>query len=363
MKKNTKQFISKPLLAKPWVYFLATYAWTWSFFGIAYALGLSAETGGILGTALVLGALSGPAIMAAIFVKLALNKKGQDDYWKRIFDFKRISGKWYLAILLLIPSIGMISAILSGYWQFYTFANVTPSLLLTALVIPLVPLLEELGWRGYVLDRLQENYNALSSSIILGILWGLWHLPAFFLMGGGLSVIPFASLAFFEYMGGLVALSVCMTWIYNNTRRSTLSAVLFHMVLEFCADTGLFPWNSPELSYHLGFHVGLWAIVAIGIAIHYGTQTLRNNVQDNNNDLGCAGKGTSRSIGVNPKNENKNPKEDYDDRPVIQSKYTPYLGARKAAHIVNSADENSKETRCANDLNKPAIFYGRDKTY
>lgn len=344
MSNDTKSFIANPHLAKPWVYFLATYAWTWSWFGIALWLGLSAETGGILGASLVITALSGPAIMAILFVKLALNKKGQDDYWKRIFDFKRISGKWYLAILLLIPSIGMISAILSGYWQFYTFANVTPSLLLTALVIPLVPLLEELGWRGYVLDRLQENYSALSSSIILGVLWGLWHLPAFFLMGGGLSAIPFASLAFFEYMGGLVALSVCMTWIYNNTGRSTLGAFLFHMVLEFWADTGLMPWDSPNLAYHLAFQVGLWAILAIGVTATYGAISLKTHHNDSKpkKSLLCVNHNLA--------------KNDQEPGIVSQAKYTPYHHLKDAKTTINkSKKEHLRPENTANEKRVPTL--------
>lgn len=284
---------------------------------------MSAETGGILGAGLVLGALSGPAIMALIFVKLALNKKGQDDYWKRVFDYKRISGKWYLAIFLFIPVIGILSAIMSGYWESYSFANKTPSLLLTAIVVPLVPLLEELGWRGYVLDRLQENYGALSSSMILGVIWGFWHLPAFFLMGGGLSVIPFASLTFWEYMGGLTALSICMTWIYNNTNRSTLSAILFHAVLEFWADTGLIPWDSSHLAYHLAYHVGLWAIVAIGITAFYGVKHLAKKDMDKKI---LKPKRNFPKMDIINRDDNKN-----DLASDNHSTYTPFHSSRKKA--------------------------------
>lgn len=342
MSKSTKQYIENPRVAKPWIYFLATYVWTWSFFGIAYWLGLSAETGGTLGVSLVLGALSGPAIMAAIFVKLALNKAGQGDYWKRVVDYKRISGKWYLAILLLIPTIGVISAMLSGYWQFFTFSNVTPSFMLTALVILFVPLAEELGWRGYILDRLQENYSAFTSSVLLGILWGFWHVPAFFLSGGGMSVIPFASLAFWEYMGGLTALSICMTWIYNNTNRSTLSAILFHMVLEFWADTGLFPWTRPDLAYHLGIHIGLWALVAVGITLIYGSKSLKKNVleddlifQDNDN-----AQSNSFRLRDVPENESK---IEHCHISSSQVKYTPYLNTQTSlAHFKNAAVDRNK---------------------
>lgn len=287
MKPNTKLFIAKPYLAQPWLFFAASYAWTWSFFSIALWLGISAETGGLLGASLVLIALSGPAVMAVTFVKFALNQEGQSDYWKRIFDHKRISGKWYLATILLIPTIGILSAILSGYWQFISFANVTPSLLLTAIVIPFVPLAEELGWRGYALDRLQEKYSALTSSIILGLAWGFWHLPAFFLPGGGLSVMKFGTLAFWEYMGGLTALSICMTWIYNNTNRSTLSAILFHSVLELCADMGLIPWSSPELAYHLGLHVGLWAFTALAVTFSCGAASLAKKHASQDEALNC----------------------------------------------------------------------------
>jgi uncharacterized protein len=268
---DTKSFIKRKNLAKPWIYFLATYAWTWSFFGLAYLMNVSGESGSAIGVVIILFALAGPAVMGILFTHLALNKEGQKDYWKRVLDFKRISFKWYLVIFLLIPAISILAALFSGYWNNYSFSHRLPSLYLTLLSVPLVPVLEELGWRGYVLDRLQEKYSALSSSLILGALWGPWHLPVFFLPGSIFGLMPFASLMFWLYMFHEIVISVVFTWIYNNTNRSILSAILLHTVLEFCANTGLIPWDRPE---HL-YNFSLWTVFAVIITYFYGYQTLK----------------------------------------------------------------------------------------
>ncbi len=271
---DTKLLIKNSQLAQPWVFFLATYAWTWLFFGLAYWMGVSAESGEILGVILILLALAGPAIMGILLTHLALNKAGQKDYWLRVVDYKRIPFKWYLVILLLIPTVTILAALLSGYWHTYSFYHKLPSLYLTLLSVPLVPLLEELGWR-YVIDRLQEKYSALVSTLILGALWGPWHLPVFFLPNSIFRLMPIGSLMFWLYMIHAIVISFVFTWVYNNTNRSILSAILLHIVLEFCANTGLIPWDNPV---HL-YNVTLWTIIAIVLIYFYGSQTLtRQNI-------------------------------------------------------------------------------------
>ena len=91
---------------------------------------------------------------------------------------------------------------------------------------------EELGWRGYWLPRLQERYGALASSIFLGLVWGLWHLP--------LALTPgdIRSGTFFGWtVLGTVATAVVFTWAYNHTGGSLLIALLFHTAINI---TGLF---------------------------------------------------------------------------------------------------------------------------
>lgn len=259
---NTTKFIKNKTISRPWIFFTATYAWTWMFFCLSYVLRLSAESGKALGVILVLCAVSGPAIVGITLVYLSLTKEGQKDYWERVFNFKKISFKWYCAILFIIPSISILAGIISGHWGQYSFSHKLPSLILTLLSVPLVPFLEELGWRGYALDRLQENYNSFMSCIILGILWWGWHLPLFFLPDSIFRLMPLGSLVFWLYFFNALAISIIIGWIYNNTQRSTLSAVLLHTVLEFCANTGIIPWDKPEHAYNVIF----LTIFSLGVA-------------------------------------------------------------------------------------------------
>jgi membrane protease YdiL (CAAX protease family) len=111
-----------------------------------------------------------------------------------------------------------------------------------AFALPYGPLSEELGWRGYMLPRLQRSYNPLLSSIILGAIWMLWHTPLFWLPGGaaisGPAVTVFAGLWYLAY---LIGWSILFTWMYNNTHGSVLLALLLHGSLNAGSVLTLFP--------------------------------------------------------------------------------------------------------------------------
>lgn len=98
------------------------------------------------------------------------------------------------------------------------------------------PLGEELGWRGFALPRLLKRRSALSAGVILGIIWGVWHLPAFIIAG-----TPQNNMSFPIFMISIVALSVLMTWAFKGTRGSVLAAALIHWAFNTCSDMTRMP--------------------------------------------------------------------------------------------------------------------------
>jgi membrane protease YdiL (CAAX protease family) len=132
----------------------------------------------------------------------------------------------------------------------------------------LFPFIEELGWRGYVLDRLQEKNSALVSSLILGLVWSLWHLPTFFIRDSYQASLGIGTLAFWMFLLGIVPLSFAFTWIYNNTGRSILAVILFHSMVNFTGQLITLTERADTLS------ILLWFVVAIVLAAGWSAKAL-----------------------------------------------------------------------------------------
>jgi uncharacterized protein len=273
MNKNLKT--TRPALASPWVYFLATYLWSGVFGGLAILMDLSMESAA--GLVLVLLAALGPMVMGIAFTYLTRDKEGRRDYWRRIVSFKRIPAKWYLIIFLFVPILNGLAALLDlltggtgATWGETALNALTnpASIILSILFATLFPFIEELGWRGYLLDRLQEKYSALVSSLILGILWSLWHLPTFFIRDSYQASLGIGTPAFWLFFAGIVPLTFVFTWIYNNTSRSTLAVILFHAMVNFTGE--LFTLSERADTYS----ILLWFVAAIGITVIWSAKTI-----------------------------------------------------------------------------------------
>jgi len=149
----------------------------------------------------------------------------------------RVGLRWYLFAFIGVPLVLALGAIivLGGLASFQFLG---PGYVLTnlALFIPIAiqggPLFEEIGWRGFALPRLQRLQGPLVGSLILGLLWGLWHLPEFMVpdwaaTSGGSDLLAIVKFVLFAIAGAIV-----LTWVFNNTKGSVLMAILVHTAID-----------------------------------------------------------------------------------------------------------------------------------
>lgn len=118
-----------------------------------------------------------------------------------------------------------------------------------------------MGWRGFLLPILQRDYTPLKASILIGFVWGLWHLPIY------LAINPYGDktiIYFFFMFIGCFALSIIETWLYNSTKSSLFICILFHNAINTSA--AYFYGNFKDDEFRpLIFLIGLLVLTAIFI--------------------------------------------------------------------------------------------------
>jgi len=262
----------------PWLFFLLTFGLSWAAWALAALL--SARDSALLAQILHYAGGLGPLAVTLALLYWRHTPVIRRDFWRRAIDFKRISIKWYGVVLLTVPALTALGALadklLGGIglqmeaadrfvqqpWAFVPFAVFT---------LAFGPLPEELAWRGYALDSLQVRRKALTASMVLGLAWTVWHLPLFFIQGSYQHGLGLGTSQFWLYMMDKVPQSVLMTWIYNNNRRSTLSAILFHFMVNLVGE--LFDLTLRAEA----FYILLWIIAAIGVTILWGPERLAHD--------------------------------------------------------------------------------------
>jgi membrane protease YdiL (CAAX protease family) len=183
----------------------------------------------------------------------------------------RVRLRWYVFALLGVPLIMLVGTMVYSMELPSLAALGGPSYLLSylasfALVTVLGgPLLEEGGWRGFALPRMERLHGPLLASLILGVLWALWHLPEFLVpswtaaMGGGgiLSIILFTL--------GAITFTIVITWVFNNTRASLLLAILVHSSIDTFGGTlaAIFPAKAVTSPFPYLISFGAVAVVLI----------------------------------------------------------------------------------------------------
>lgn len=202
------------------VFFILTFSFSW----IVWMPMVFADQASQL--LLIVGTF-GPTLIALLLTGQSKGWNGLRELLSRLFVW-RVSIFWYLfsflgTIVVVMASIGIHVAMGGAVPQFNDPRQIYLVIPVFTYVLFLSVMGEEIGWRGYVLPRLQERHGALLASLILGVIWGLWHLPLFWMKGNFHSQIPFILFLLQD-----IALSIVMTWLYNGTGQSLLIVSLFH---------------------------------------------------------------------------------------------------------------------------------------
>jgi membrane protease YdiL (CAAX protease family) len=147
---------------------------------------------------------------------------------------------WVMAVFLLPASLLVATAISIpfGYdlsqFQLADGFSFAAGLLPAWIVLALAPVLEELAWKTYGTDALASRMNILSTSLVFGVVWVLWHLPLGFIKGYyQAEVVEEGWIHSVNYAVSLIPFLILMNWLYYRGGRSVLLAIVFHLAANF----------------------------------------------------------------------------------------------------------------------------------
>lgn len=216
MRRDGSLWLRRPVLA----FFLLT-------FGISWAAWLPMALAGIEAPILRIVGTFGPLIAALVLTVVSEGRTGLRTLLRGFLRW-RVKPGWYLLTFLataavVLAAIGIHVAIGGTVPAFNDPAQLYLVIPIFAYVLLLSVLGEETGWRGYALPRLQAKWGALQASLVIGVVWGVWHLPLFWMAGGFHHEIPL-----WLFILQDVALSIVLTWLYFGSGGSLLLVHLFH---------------------------------------------------------------------------------------------------------------------------------------
>ncbi len=227
------------------------------FFALAYALTWPVIPLVAVSPLLGLPALFGPALAAILVSALTDGQSGLRDLLGRLTRW-RVGARWYAVALGLPMVLALAAAGLHLPLGAQTSVDFGELSVLNFVVFALI-VGEELGWRGYALPRLLAERTALAASLIVGALWGAWHLPTFFVPGAPQYGLPFSAFVFLT-----MAYSVLIGWVYLHTAGSVLVATLLHGAINL--SQGFFLGGmDPAREYWL--LAGVYGAVALAVEV------------------------------------------------------------------------------------------------
>ena len=260
MNKETRNLI---------LFFLATFAATWATYFTIVINGWDPYN--MPGMVFLLIGGSAPSWVGVLMVLLTYDKAKRRDYFRRCISFKQIKLPYWAFIIFLFPLTYMLIISLNvltgdalpGMTNLKAFIA-QPWIVPLALFMSFLsgPWSEEFGWRGFSLDPLLKRFGILRGSVLLGFIWGIWHLPLFFMPQTWHGQMGFKFAGFWTFMIYSIGLAMMMTWVYLKTNRSILSGFMMHLANNFHGNLFL-PYSDRVVVMHMVVILALGLVLCI----------------------------------------------------------------------------------------------------
>ncbi len=216
-------------------FILLTYAFSWIMMGVPILNGQSSKDFPAILFYIIGGC--GPSLIALIFVFRTFNPEERRVFWGRVVNPCRVKPAWWIISLVVIPMFMFLGAwvntLLGGtapQMDYFNLLKTRPAEIPVFLIMMMIggPLAEELGWRGILLKTFQKKWSVPVSTLVLFLIWWLWHLPLFFLQGTSHFAWGVFTDMFWLFTMNVFLLSILMTIAHNTNQSSVLIVILIH---------------------------------------------------------------------------------------------------------------------------------------
>jgi len=258
---------------------IINYAISWALLYPAFRILLAAKGSFPLKALFGLIGGYGPSLAAVIVLAVTLGKGGVGSALRK-FLIWRVSPRWYLYVLVLPVCAYALAVLIHVRPPVDLLAGLRGVPFAWLIALPFGPLGEELGWRGFLLPRLLERFEATTATLIVGLVWTVWHVAAFTFPGAAIpSVLPVNALTVCLYAVQITAEACIFTYVYFQTRGSLVIAVMLHMAFNASGNIveGFLPsiGDANDLKRQAYF-TSLMILVVWAVATMFFDRTLRS---------------------------------------------------------------------------------------
>jgi uncharacterized protein len=226
--KITKLAAKYPLL----IFVVINYAISWTILPPAYKILLAAK--GSFPPIALFGLIGGysPSIAALVMFAFSDGWNGVKAGLRKFLQW-RVHAGWYLFVLVIPICVAGAATLVNMHSSIDIKGGLRAIPVAFLIALPFGPLGEELGWRGYFLPKLLQRYSVMTSTLIVGLVWTVWHLASFMFPGAAIpSFFKVGAWSIFLFLCSIMAESFVFTYVYLKTKGSLIIAILLHMAFN-----------------------------------------------------------------------------------------------------------------------------------